>query len=140
MAEAVRSSLKAQADAAFEAIPAGAWTPAHEAYFVAHLSVLNHDMGVVVKNAVERALARPSDTRRLVVTEAIVEAVRRAVAEEFGRNFPKQSEHEEDCDESVCRCDKDIQGIVQIHNASRRNFTARLASVITAAINAGAGQ
>lgn len=69
-----------------------------------------------------------------VVSEAMVERIVRAVEAEFSRDFRKQSEHEEDCDGHPCRCDKDIQGIVRVHNASRRNFLARLPRVVSAAL------
>lgn len=70
------------------------------------------------------------------VTGYQVERARRAIIAEFERNFREQSEHEEDCDFDPCRCDKDIQGIVRIHNASRRNFLGRIETVLTAALAA----
>lgn len=68
--------------------------------------------------------------------ELQVEAVRRAIIKAFNRDFPEQTEHEEDCDEleGQCRCDKDIQGIVKIHNASRRNFLNLLEGTIESAL------
>ena len=66
----------------------------------------------------------------------IAARVERAVITEFERNFPEQSEHEEDCEFSPCRCDREIQGIVKIHNASRRNFLGQLEVVVTRALTA----